>query len=917
MKNPVLPASLLALALAAAPAASAQGLEIPYKKVTLDNGLQVIIHEDHSDPIVAVYVSYHVGSGREELGRSGFAHLFEHMLFQGSQHVGDDQHFKLVSEAGGTLNGTTNLDRTLYYETLPSNQTELALWLEADRMGFLLPSVTQAKLDNQRDVVKNERRQNYENRPYAQGEGALVAAMYPADHPYSWTTIGSMKDLSAASLEDVHNFFRRWYGPNNATLAIGGDIDTEKTIALVKKYFGGLPRGPKVDAPAPRPAKLEQSSRIVLEDKVQLPQIVLAWPSVEQSHEDDAPLSLLASVLAQGKSSIFEKALRMDENLARNISANNESAEIAGHFTISVTAAPGVSLDALEVKVQQLLQNVAEKGVNAEQLQRIKTRLETGMIRRMESVSQKTSSLAVGNMFTNNPNDAAEQLKKSLAVTPEQIVAALKKYIINKPNIVLSVVPQGKIELAASGRTLEQQKMDAELDRTKKPASGARPVIQAPMVWHDSLQNGVKLTGTKYTEVPMTTLSLSVSAGHMRDSLDKLGLSSLTAACMNEGTRKMTTLQFSEAAEALGASINVGADDDDLTVTLTVINKNVPAAMELMKDVLLEPRFDEKDFNRIKKQRMLAIETRGENISRVASTVWQRLQFGDKSAEGLPAGGTKETLSKITLDDVKAFYKENVVPAGARLSYVGGLDAAGVKEMFNNISGAWTGGAAKSAVDASAAREAETKNKLYFVDKPGAAQSEIRIGHMGIAINDPDHFPLTVLNYILGGAFSSRINMNLREAKGYTYGARSNFEAGLRPGPFTASAGVHTQYTKESVVEFMKELNNILNGVTEEELAFAKNAMAQNFALKYEAANARLGMIGNISKYGFKDNYPAEQIAQLEKLTTADLKTLAAKYLHPEKMSILVVGDKEKVLKGLQELGYGDVVELDIDGAKK
>lgn len=918
MKHLALPIGLLAFALGAAPAATAQNLEIPYKKFTLDNGLQVIVHEDHSDPIVAVYVSYHVGSAREEPGRSGFAHLFEHMLFQGSQHVGDDQHFKMVSEAGGTLNGTTNLDRTLYFETLPANFLELALWLEADRMGFLLPAVTLDKLNNQRDVVKNERRQNYENRPYAQGEGALVAALYPPDHPYSWVTIGSMADLSAASLEDVHNFFRRWYGPNNATLAIGGDIDTDKALALAKKYFGGIPAGPKVDPPAARPTKLDINKRIVMEDNVQLPQITLCWPTVDQKHGDDAALTLLASVLAQGKTSILEKALRMDENLARNVSANQDSAEIAGQFTITVTAAPNVTLDSLETKVLQLLQNVAEKGVDAEMLQRIKTRLETGFVRRMESVGSKTSSLCVGNMFTGNPNDAADELKKTLAVTADEITNSLKKYILNKTNIVLSVVPKGKIQLAASGRTAEQQKMETTFDRNAKPGAGPVPTIQTPVVWHDTLQNGVKVVGTKYTEIPITTLSLAVPAGHLYESMDKLGLASLTAACMNEGTKKLNTLQFTEAVEAIGANLNVNADDDEITITLSVLNKNLPAAIALMKDVLLEPRFDEKDFNRIKKQRLLAIDTRGENIGRTAGAVWQRLQFGDTTPLGLPSTGTKETVTKLTIDDVKNFHGERMAPAGARLTFVGALDNNGVKELFNDMNNAWKAKSSNApiAANASAARPSETTNKLYLVDKAGAAQSEIRIGHEGVAMGDPDHFPLTVLNYILGGAFSSRINMNLREAKGYTYGARSNFESGLRTGVFTASGGVHTQFTKESVVEFMKELKNILNGVTEEELAFAKNALARNFALQYESANARLGMAGNISKFGFPDNYPTERMARLEKLTLADLKTLAEKYLHPDRMTILVVGDKEKIGKGLSELGYG-VVELDIDGAKK
>jgi zinc protease len=602
------------------------------------------------------------------------------------------------------------------------------------------------------------------------------------------------------------------------------------------------------------------------------------------------------------------------------VSARNESAEVAGHFTITATAAPGVGLDELETKIDQLVDRLAKEGVNAEHLKRIQTRLEAMHVRRMESVSQKTSSLCVGNMFTGNPNRTAQELHRALAVTPAQIQDALKRYIINKPRIALSVVPEGKLQMAASGRSTDQLAHEKSIDRTKRPASGPRPAIQAPVVWHDTWENGMKVTGTKFTEVPLTTLSLAMPAGRMHETMEKLGLSSLTAACMNEGTKTLDSLQFSQALEAIAANINVSSDEEDFTISLNVLNKNLKPAIDLMRDLLVNPRFDEKDFRRIKKQRLLAIDTRGENITGIAGAVWQRLMFGDDQILGRPGTGTRATVEKMTIDDVRDYYKSNLALSGARLSFVGDLDAAGVRELFKDIA-AWKGAGHASSggrvEEASAKVKETTEQKIYFVDKSGAAQSQVRIGHRGVAMGDPDYFPLTVLNYILGGAFSSRINMNLREQKGYTYGARSNFDAGLHTGTFSASAGVHTQYTKESVVEFMKELKQILDGVTEEELAFAKNALAQNFALQYESSNARLGMVNNIAKYGFKDDYPSQRLAELEKLTVADLKSLAQKYIHPDKMTILIVGDRSKVFGGLNELGMGDVTELDIDGAKK
>jgi zinc protease len=934
MRTPTLVVALSFSALASS--ALGQGQEIPHKKVVLDNGLQVILHEDHSDPLVSVYVSYHVGSGREEPGRSGFAHLFEHMLFQGSQHVGDDQHFKMVSEAGGTLNGTTNLDRTLYFETLPSNHLELALWLEADRMGFLLPAVTQEKLDNQRDVVKNERRQNYENRPYAQSSGVIAAGLYPADHPYSWVTIGSMKDLSAASLEDVHNFFRRWYGPNNATLGIGGDIDPEKTIALVKKYFGSIPRGPEVVKPVARAAVLPQSKRLVMEDKVQLPQLQLVWPGVPAGSAEEPALDMLASVLSQGKSSILEKALRIDETLVRNVSARNESSEVAGQFAITMTAAAGVSLDTLEQKVMDLLHGLETNGVSAEALDRHKAIAEAASIRRMETVASKTSSLTVNNMFYGEPNHAATELREFLEVTPKQVASALRVTILGKPYIALSVVPNGKIELAASGRVPEQVAQEKGFDRTKRPTAGDRPSIKAPEVWHDTLANGVKMIGAKYNEIPLTTLSIAVPAGRLSEDMTKLGLASLTAAMLNEGTQKMSTVELSDALEGLGATLNVGSDDDEITFNLSVINKNLKPAVEILRQVVLTPRFDAKDLARLKKQRLIAIDTRGDDIRGISSAVWQRLMFGDAAIEGMPAIGRRDTVEKITIDDVRNYYTQNATPAGARVSVVSDMSAAQVKDLLQPLVAAWTGsagdggvgaglsagvgGARPKAKDAAAARPSVPtydKVALFLVDKPGAAQSEVSIGHLGVAVTDPDYYPLTVLNYVLGGAFSSRINMNLRESKGYTYGARSGFSAGVRPGPFAATGGIHTQYTKESVVEFMKELNAILDGVTDKELEFAKNALAQGLALRYESTMARMQLLNDIGKYGFPDDYLQKRLKQLDALTVDDLKALAKKHLHPDKMAILVVGDKQKVQQGLNGLGYGDAVELDIDGTKK
>jgi zinc protease len=906
---------LLTCALFAAVPAFAQELSIPHKKVELANGLDVIVHEDHSDPIVAVYVFYHVGSGREVPGRSGFAHLFEHLMFQGSANVGDDQHFKLIQEAGGTLNGTTNTDRTNYFETLPANQLELALWLEADRMGFLAPAITQEKLDNQREVVKNERRQNYENRPYGLEGETVVRNLYPPDHPYSWTTIGSMDDLNAASLEDVTGFLRRWYGPNNATLAIGGDVDTDEVLALVERYFGPIPRGPEVAKPAPRPANLASEKRIVLQDRVQLPQLSITWPTVAADHADEAALDLLARLLSSSKSAVLDKALTMDAQLASSVSAFHSAAELAGVFTITLRPQPGVTLDELEERADGLIAGVARDGVAPAVLERLKTVREASVVRGLETVGSRTSSLARDNTFRGQPDCVARDLARYRAVSADDVLRVLKAYVIDKPAVIVSVVPEGKPELCASGRTGAQRTAEAGLDRHAQPAPAAARPFRAPEVWRSTLANGTEVLGTRYDELPLTNVELHVPAGRLQEDPAHLGLASLTADLLDEGTRRLTSTELDDAFDALGANFSVSARDDDLVLALNVLDAHLDEAVALLEEVLLEPRLDQRDFERLKKERLTNIGVRADNIRSITGDAWNALMFGRESVQGLPSVGTAETVGRLTVADASGFWKEHATPHGSRLIYVGARDAAGVAKLFGTLAGRWREG---KAVAASAPRPAPTPaaagRRVYLVDKPGAAQSEIRIGHPSVSALDPAFDKLEVLNYVLGGGFSSRINLNLREDKGYTYGARSGFAGDLRPGPFTASAGVHTAVTAPSVTEFLKELERIRSGVTAEELAFARSAMLQGMDRRFESTRALATYLDELGRYDRADDFLVQRRAMIETIGADELARLAAEYLHPERMTILVVGDKQKILPDLQALNLGEIVELDASG---
>ncbi len=916
-------------------------LSIPYEKHVLANGLEVVIHEDHSDPVVAVYVQYHVGSAREEPGRSGFAHLFEHMLFQGSEHVGDDQHFKLVQEAGGTLNGSTTRDRTNYFEVMPSNQLELALWLEADRMGWFLPGVTQAKLDNQRDVVKNERRQNYENRPYGMSSAWISAALYPPEHPYHWLTIGSQEDLTAASLDDVKGFFSRWYGPNNATLAIGGDIEPKAALALVEKYFGPIPRGPEVAKPAPQPVQLASDVRIIGEDRVKQPELTLTWTAVPRNHADDAALDLLARVLTAHDTSILTKALTIDEQLCSSVSAQNDSAELAGEFSISMRANPGVTLDTLEAKLRGILEHLAQSGFGKDALEQVQGRYESDLLRRQESVGPRTSLLANQNCFDKDPGAWKKDLERHLAVTSADLSRVLKGYVIGKHSLALSVVPKGKPELAARGSTsapaisstaiagLAPREAPVaprvapkdDFDRTQKPAAAPAPQFRAPRVWHDAWPNGISVTASPFSEVPLATLTLSVPAGQMYEAANQAGVASLTAELLTQGTQKRTPEEFQAELDRLGASLFAMANEEELVLTLNVPEHKLERAAALLAEVVLEPRFDAQDFARLQKERLVAIDARADQIRTIAANSWRRLLYG-AGPLGQPSSGTHESLAALSADAVRGFWKEHANSTAARLTYVGARDSGGLRSALARLSTEWRSQprAGAPVIDRHPALD---KTRIYLVDKPGAAQSEIRIGNLSDTALSPRWYALQVLNYPLGGNFSGRVNMNLREDKGYTYGARTAFEGGRTTGQFVASAavqtemikkdGTHVDSTKESVSEFLKEIRGMLDGPTEKELAFTKDSLLQGALRQYESMGAISGYLESISRYGYPDDYAAKRLQQLAALKREALRDLAQKVLVPEHMAILVVGDKAKIKKGLGELGY-ELVELDIDG---
>jgi len=906
-------------------------LVIPYSKYVLPNGLTVIVAEDHSDPLVHVDVTYHVGSAREQIGKSGFAHFFEHMMFQGSDHVGDQQHFKLVTAAGGTLNGSTNQDRTNYYETVPSNQLETAMWLEADRMGFLLDAVSQKKFEIQRSTVKNERGQNYDNRPYGLASEYVSKTLYPYGHPYSWLTIGYLKDLDSSNVQDLKNFFLRWYGPNNATLTVGGDVTTAQVLKYAEKYFGPIKRGPAVPVQKLPEPVLTADRYVSYEDNVRFPMLQMVFPTVPHGNPDEAPLDALADIIGSGKTSLLYKNLVKPQK-AVQAQAYQRNSELAGEFAMIALALPGKGLDSTEVIMRQTLAEFAKNGVTDEQVSRYKASTEAQLINSLSSVSGKVSQLAANQTFFNNPNRLPIELKQLRGLTKADVQRVFDKYLRGKHAVILSVVPKGKAdeEAAKDNYTastagyvapnygydgLKYVKATDAFDRAKQPGAGPNPVVKVPAIWEDKLGNGLKLIGTKNTELPTTTMLLTLEGGHRLEQAmpGKAGIAALTAQMLNEGSEKYTSEQFSAALDRLGSTVQVFAGDDNTTVYVQSLTKNLPATLALLDQRLLHPRFDAADFDRVKKQDLQLIANQVTQPVTIANNAYSKLLYGQNDIMGVPMSGTTATVSGITLDDVKQFYQQYYSPSVSFLTVVSDQDQAAIEPNLGFLK-AW---AAKpvSLPPATAAVQPD-KTKIYFIDKPGAAQSEIRVGYLSPLAYDAtgDYYRAYLSNFLLGGAFNSRINLNLRENKGYTYGANSGFRGTRYFGPYTAQAGVRADATAASVKEFMSEIQNYRNGISDEELAFLQSSVGQSDALRYETGQQKAGFLSRLVEYDLKPDYVTQQANILKGLKKEDVQASAQKYLPADKMYIVVVGDRAKAFPGLSELGY-DVQELDVNGA--
>ncbi len=942
MKNlfTIVPAILLALMLGcqSTPQETAgdDNLSIEYEKLTLDNGLDVILHQDTSDPIVAVAILIHAGSNREKPGRTGFAHFFEHMLFQRSENVGEGAFFKNIAEWGGTFNGGTWTDGTIYYEVVPKDALEKVLWMESDRMGYFINAVTKASLEGEKPVVQNEKRQNYDNRPYGNTGAVINKALYPNDHPYNWLTIGELEDLQNATLEDVKEFYDQYYGPNNATLVLTGDFDSENAKEMIRKYFGEIPsRG--VDEPLePMPVSLDSTIMIYHEDQfANLPELRMVWPTVENYHPDSWPLDVLGQILSDGKRAPLYKVVVEEEELAPNVGAYNSSSELAGTFNIRVRGNEDADLDSVKAAVMEAMARFEANGVDQKDLDRIKAGLETSFYNSISSVLGKAFQLAQYNEFAGTPDYVSTDIANIKAVTKEDVMRVYNKYIKDKPYVQTSFVPKGKMNLAAAGgiaadikeeeivpneqtAMVEQEPTDdfprtaSSFDRSVEPEFGEAPLLNPPTIWTSTLANGLGVYGIEANELPLVNFSIRIMGGHIVEDPSKAGLANILTDVMMEGTKNKTPEELEDAIGQLGANIRIYSSDEYITISANCLSRNYEETLALVEEMLLEPRWDEKEFDRIKKAALTSIQQRNSNPNAIASMVMDMKLYGKDNIMGIPSSGTTETVESITLADLKEYYDTYFSPSVSNFHIAGNVPQDAAKSSVAGLGEKWA--AKEVALPEMSFTEGRSAPEVYFVDIPNAKQSVIQIGRLTIEGDDEDYYPLTVANYRLGGGSSGRLFQVLREEKSYTYGAYSYVARKLEESPWIASSSVKSNVTLEAMETFKEVIGNYADTYTEEDLEKTKTALIKQNTRDYETLGSLTGILQTISTYDLPLDYIDQEQQTLQALTLEEVKGLINQYMDLSTMVYVIVGDKATQFERLEVEGIGSPVLIDMNG---
>ena len=876
---------------------------IAFEQHRLSNGMDVILHEDHTIPLVAVNVWYHVGSKNEEMGRTGFAHLFEHVMFEGTKHH-NRSHFEPLQKAGANLNGSTTTDRTNYWEDVPSNYLELALWLEADRMGFLLDGLDQQKFDVQRDVVKNERRQSYENRPYGMAHSHLQPALYPLPHPYHWMTIGSQEDLDAASLDDVKDFFQRFYGPSNASLAIAGDFHAEEALELVNRYFGDLPPGESVPRIGRQDSLLSGRVDIEMRDKVTLPRLYIAWPAPPEGHPDDAPLELYQAVMSDGLTSRLHRSLVYEKQIAQHAFVRYGPSEIAGQLLVQVTAAEGHSLEEVEAAVEAELENIHRNPPTDEEIARSKNRIEATHFRQLARIGGfggRADQLNHFNVIESDPGLINTSLDRCLAVQREDILRVAETYVSGN-RVRLRVLPETPLSAAAT-----------TVDRNIMPPPSKEPAFTPPLPVRDRLPNGMGVTVVEQHGMPIVAFGVLLGSGAAADPSNLSGLAGMVGDMLPEGAAGKSSQQIANDFEFIGARLSADSRREYSLVSTETLTKHWGDALEMMAEVILSPDFPQHELDRVRRERLTDLRRSKDEPNAIAERLLAGLVYPAGSGYAHSIAGTEESVQAITRNDLVSQFRRAYRPDNAHLLVVGDVEREEVMRRAAAVLGAWNGSGPDGV--AGGGDLTDSPATIYLVDRPGAPQSVIRATHSLVPRRHPDYFPLLLANYSFGGQFSARLNQNLRQDKGYSYGYMSSIQWHRRPSALVAGGSVQSNATKESVYETLKEFREVSGErpITAEELSNAKDGLLRAYPASFERPASVLGQLVAMEQFGLSDDYFRTVRPSVEAVSLDDVHLAVQAHIRPGNLQILVVGDRASVEAPLSELGL-PLVHLTEDG---
>ena len=894
------------LALSQSNLVNPNNIDISFKKFVLNNGLTLVVHEDHKAPIVAVNIWYHVGSKNEKPGKSGFAHLFEHLMFNGSEHYNQD-YFKALESIGATdLNGTTSSDRTNYFQNVPLAAFDQVLWLESDRMGHLLGVIDQARLDEQRGVVQNEKRQG-ENEPYGREYEMATKASYPAGHPYSWTVIGSMDDLNAASLEDVKDWFKTYYGPANAVLVIAGDVKADEVFEKVNKYFGSIPSGPTLARHNVNIAKRNEDTRQAYQDRVTETRISMMWNVPQWGTPEYSYLSLASSILTRGKNSRLYKKLVYEDQSASSVFSYVDDQEISGNFYMAINVKPGGDYEKVEQTANQVLQEFINKGPTDQELLRAKSEYFARFIKGMERIGGfggTSDILAESQVYGGTPDYYKKKLQWIANATPADISNAVKTWLSSgKHTIVCTPFP-----------TYQTESEDA--DRSKLPALTAQPASSFPDVQKTTLKNGLKLVLAQRKGNPVITMNMMFDAGYAADQFAKPGTAKLSMDLMDEGTKTMNALQINDKLQTIGTSINAYSDLDVSYVQMESLLASLDESLDVYADVVLNPSFPQNEFNRLQKEQISTIQRERTEPFSMALRVFPKFLYGQGHAYSQPLTGSgyENEVAKFTRDEVVKFYSTWIKPNNATLVVVGDIEMKDLVAKIEKRFEQWKQG--KQPKKNLAAVAPKKSNKLYLMDRPESEQSVIITGYLVEPYGKVPEISREALINVFGGDFMSRLNMNLREDKHWSYGAGAFVWGAKGQRPLLTYAGVQTDKSKESLQEVKKEFNAIVNDkpVTTEEFDRNKSNMIMQLPGQWETNRSVRQSLETMNKYALADDYYKTYDAKVRTLTLDDMRKTSKQLIDPSRLEWFVVGDKEKIMKGLKEIGFDEIVLIDADG---